>query len=182
MSAAQLVALALAIGANNFAASLALGSLGQAHRWPRVALVFGAMEFVVPLVGIVLGRASARLIGDVTAWLGPALLIALGVWIATAPLRQGTRDTERLARRVGTWGGLVALSFALAVDNVVVGFSLGLGTVDAVRVAALIAVAAVVFSVLGLHVGRASRRSWEAAATVAAGVALVAVGVWSARL
>jgi manganese efflux pump family protein len=176
MPIAKLLALAVAIGANNLAAALALGALGQARRWPRVALVFGAMEFSVPLVGIWLGRQAARWLGAVAAWLGPALLIGLGVWVATSLLR-GRAVAKREARQVTTWGGLLALSFGLAIDNVVVGFSLGLGEVDALLTASVIAVAAVAFSVAGLHLGRASRRAWERAATVGAGVALIAIGV-----
>lgn len=175
MPVAKVLALAVAIGANNLAASLALGALGQARRWPRVALVFGAMEFTVPLVGIWLGRQAARWLGGVAAWLGPALLIAMGAWVATSPLR-GRAAAQREARQVTTWGGLVALSFGLAIDNVVVGFSLGLGEVDALLTAGVIAAAAVAFSVAGLHLGRASRRAWETAATVGAGVALTAIG------
>jgi manganese efflux pump family protein len=175
MPVAKLLALAVAIGANNLAASLALGALGQARRWPRVAIVFGAMEFTVPLVGIWLGRQAARWLGTMAAWLGPVLLIGMGVWVATSPLR-GRAAAKREARQVTTWGGLVALSFGLAIDNVVVGFSLGLGEVDALLTAGVIAVAAVVFSVAGLHLGRASRRAWETAATVGAGVALAVIG------
>jgi putative Mn2+ efflux pump MntP len=176
MPVAQLLGLAVAIGANNLAASLALGALGQARRWPRVALVFGAMEFSVPLVGIWLGRQASRWLGGIAAWLGPGLLIGLGVWVASAPLR-GRAVAKREARQVTTWGGLLALSFGLAIDNVVVGFSLGLGEVDAWLTAGVIALAAVAFAVAGLHLGRASRRAWEKAATVAAGVALIAIGV-----
>jgi len=176
VSLATLLALAVAIGANNLAASLALGALGQARRWPRVALVFGAMEFTVPLVGIWLGRQASRWLGAVAAWLGPALLIGMGVWVATSPLRD-RRTTKREARSVTTWGGLIALSFGLAIDNVVVGFSLGLGEVDALLTAGVIAAAAVVFSIAGLHLGQASRRGWETAATVASGIALAAIGI-----
>jgi putative Mn2+ efflux pump MntP len=176
MGTAPLLALALAIGANNLAAALALGALGQAKRWPRVALVFGAMEFTIPLVGIWLGRQAVRVLGAIAAWLGPALLVALGLWVATSPLR-GRRRARREARQVTTWAGLIALSFGLAVDNVVVGFSLGLGDVDALKTAGTMAAAAVAFSVAGLHLGRASRRVLEHVATVASGLVLVAIGV-----
>jgi manganese efflux pump family protein len=176
MSVATLLALALAIGANNLAASLALGALGQARRWPRVALVFGVMEFTVPLVGIWLGRQAAGRLGAVAAWLGPALLIGMGLWVATSPLRD-RKVTRREARSVTTWGGLMALSFGLAIDNVVVGFSLGLGEVDALLTAGVIAVAAVVFSVAGLHLGHASRGGWEKAATIGSGVGLMVIGI-----
>lgn len=175
MDPVQLFALALAIGANNFAAALALGAMGQAKRWPRVAVVFGAMEFAVPLIGIWLGRQAARTLGDVAGWLGPTLLVALGLWVATSPLRS-RRDASREARQLTTWTGLIALSFGLAIDNVVVGFSLGLGEVDAVRAAGAMALAAVVCSVAGLHLGRASRRHLETVATVASGLVLVAIG------
>jgi len=175
MPIAKLLALAAAIGANNLAASLALGAQGQARRWPRIALVFGAMEFSVPLVGIWLGRRAARWLGAAATWLGPTLLIGLGIWVATSPLR-GRAAAKREARQVTTWGGLIVLAFGLAIDNVVVGFSLGLGDVDALLTAGVIAAGAVAFSITGLHLGRASRRAWEKSATIAAGVALVAIG------
>lgn len=172
----QLLLLAVAVGANNFAAALALGAMGQAKRWPRIALVFGVMEFTVPLVGIWLGRQASPTVGDVADWLAPALLIAFGVWVASTPLR--TRSvTKRAAHQVTTWTGLIVLSFGLAVDNVVVGISLGLRDADALLTAAVIGLAAAVFTVVGLHLGRASRRALEVVAEVTAGLLLIVIGV-----
>jgi manganese efflux pump family protein len=176
MPVVQLLPLAVAIAANNFAAAFALGAMGHVRLWPRVALVFGIVEFVVPLVGIVLGRQVAGLIGAVAEWLGPALLITLGAWVAASPLRQ--RSAKREARNVTTWPGLIALSFALSVDNVVIGLSLGLGDVDALTTAAVIAATAVVFAIAGMHLGRASSRAVETWAKVFSGVALIGIGVW----
>ena len=174
--AAQLLVLAVAVGANNFAAALALGAMGQAKRWPRIALVFGIMEFAVPLVGIWLGRQASQAVGDVADWLAPALLIALGVWVVSTPLRPRS-VTKRAIHQITTWKGLILLSFGLAVDNIVVGISLGLRDVNALVAAAVIGFSAVVFTAVGLHLGRASRRVLEVAGEVTAGLLLIGAGV-----
>lgn len=41
----------LVIGSNNLAAALAMGILGNQERWWRILVVFGAFEFLMPLVG-----------------------------------------------------------------------------------------------------------------------------------
>ena len=176
MTPLQLLALGLVIGSNNLAVALALGALGQASRWARIVAVFGVTEFVVPLVGIGLGRTAASRLVTSAEWIGAALLVGLGVWAITVGVRQST-DDERLARRATTWHGLVLLAGGLSIDNLLVGFSLGLGSVDPVLVAASIAACSVVFTWVGLRLGNSSRRHWERRSAVAAGILLVALGV-----
>jgi manganese efflux pump family protein len=180
MPLAPLLALAVAVGANNFAAALGLGALGQARHWPRIALVFGTMEFAVALGGIWLGRQAAMWLDALAGWLGPALLIAVGLWVASAPWR-GVGRARREAAALTNWPGLLGLAAGLSIDNVVVGFSLGLGGADAWLAASIIGVAAMVFAIAGVRLGRASRGAWETPATVAAGAIMIAVG-WAVAL
>jgi putative Mn2+ efflux pump MntP len=141
---ARLLGLGGVIGANNLAAALALGALGQAERRRRIVAVFGVFEFLIPLLGIWLGRQASGAVEEHAGWLGSVLLVALGLWSIAAAMRH-RRDDERLAARVTTWRGLVLLAMGLSVDNLLIGFSLGLGGTEPLLVAGTISLFSMVF-------------------------------------
>jgi len=175
MTLFDLLILGIVIGSNNLAVSLALGAMGQAPRRFRVMLVFGVFEFLMPLLGIGLGAATARALGLQTNIVGTVLLVALGLLAVYGGIRNRCQD-EKLAKHVTRWRGLLFLALALSVDNVVVGFSLGLGRADPLIVATTIASFSVLFTWVGMILGRESRRSWEQAAKMGSGVLLVGLG------
>lgn len=179
----ELLILGVAIGANNFAVALALGALGQAPRRWRIAGVFGAFEFAVPLLGLLVGRGLADVAAGAGRWIGAALLAALGVWTLAVAAR-GRGRGESLGSRVTTWQGLAGLAAGLSLDNLVVGFALGLQRVSPLLVAGVIAAFSVTFTLAGLALGAGGRRRWLRPTELAAGVALllVAAGVATGRL
>ncbi|MCR3883811.1 MAG: manganese efflux pump MntP family protein [Methanothrix sp.] len=182
MSPIDFLILGAVIGSNNLAVALALGALGQAHRRFRVMLVFGLFEFFVPLLGIWLGSTIAEMIGLHTNLVGALLLVGLGLPTAIGGLHHQSEDEElskdeKLARRVTQWQGLVLLAAGLSTDNLLVGFSLGLGRAHPLAVAGTIASFSVLFTWVGMQLGRESRRNWERAAKVIAGGLLVGLGV-----
>ena len=172
MSALELLILGAAIGANNLAVALALGALGQWPRRWRVAGTFAVSEFAIPLVGLMIGTAASETLAGAGRWLGAGLLAALGLW-TLRPNRDPRRD-ERLARRVTTWRGLTVLAVGIGLDNLVVGFAIGIpGAASPLLIASTIAVFAVVFTLAGMRIGSQGRRHWEAPAQRGAGAALV---------
>lgn len=174
MPAGELLLLGAAIGANNLAVALALGALGQWHRRWRVAGAFTVSEFAIPLVGLAIGTAASQVLAGAGRWLGAGLLAALGLW-TLRPARDPRRD-ERMARRVTTWRGLAVLAVGLGLDNLLVGFSIGVpGGVSPLALAATIAAFAFVFTLGGMRLGAVGRRRWEGLAQRGAGVALVVV-------
>ncbi len=172
----RLLVLGLVIGSNNLAVALALGAQGQARHRVRIALVFGSFEFVVPLIGIWLGSAAARQIGVGAGWLGATLIVMLGAWAVFSGVRDNQED-EGLAELVTSWRGLLLLAAGLSVDNLVVGFSLGLGKASPLVVATTIAIFAVVFTLAGIQLGKISRRHWERQTKIASGLLLVGLGI-----
>ena len=173
-----LLLLGVVIGSNNLAVALALGAQGQEERRARIALVFGAFEFAVPLVGIWLGAATATRIGTAAGTIGATLLIAIGAWTVVSGIRDSPDD--RIADSATTWPGLVALAAGLSLDNLLVGFSLGLDSADPLAVASTIAVFSVGFTLVGISLGARSARHWEQAAKIGAGALLTALGVTTA--
>ncbi len=164
MTLIDFLILGVVIGSNNLAVALALGAIGQASHRFRVMLVFGVFEFVMPLLGIGLGAVTARAIGLQTNVVGTVLLIALGLLIVIGGVRNRRQD-EKLAKHVTKWGGLAFLALGLSIDNVVVGFSLGLGPVDPLAVATTIAFFSVLFTWIGMRLGAGGKnRCWYAPA------------------
>lgn len=173
---AELLILGIIIGSNNFATALALGSLGSEVSRGRVVPIFGLFEFTFPLVGLWLGQQASSMIADAAGWLGPALLAALGAWIIGAALR-GQEPAEDLARRATTWRGLLLLSAGLSLDNLVVGFSLGLGKANPVLVATVIALFSMSFAWAGLQLGDRARGASRLIAEVGTGLLLIALAI-----
>lgn len=168
----KLLLIGIVIGANNLAASIALGAAGQASRWPRILIAFGVFEFFVPLAGIALGREVAHRLADYTEWLGAALLTVLGAWIIIAGLVDRF-DLGTLARRAMSWGGILLLAATLSIDNVVIGFSLGLRGYSPLELALTITACSLLFSAIGLRIGDAGRRHFETVAEISAGILLL---------
>jgi putative Mn2+ efflux pump MntP len=171
----QLLLLGVVIGANNFATALALGALGQSARWARILSVFAAFEFTVPLVGIWIGQQVAGSVVGATGWLGPVLLAGLGVWTLYEATRPSA-DLQRLARWLTSWRGLVLIAAGMSLDNLVLGFGLGLGGMPPLLLATTIMVFSVGFAAIGLRLGRRARRDYETISEVITGVLLILLG------
>jgi putative Mn2+ efflux pump MntP len=171
--------LGVVIGANNFSAALALGALGQAKRRARIVAVFAVFEFVVPLVGAIVGQALAVTLAAGARWISAALLLAVGAFTIAAGVRDTNRD-ERIATAVTSWRGLLVLAAGLSADNLAVGFGLGLGRVEPVVLAGTIVVFSTVFTWVGISLGNDMRRHWERRSELVAGGLLVCLGVAAA--
>ncbi|MFW5633515.1 MAG: manganese efflux pump MntP family protein [Erythrobacter sp.] len=170
----ELLILGVVIGSNNFAVSLALGSLGQKVRRWRIVFTFGSFEFAIPLLGMWLGQQASSAIADAAGWLGPTLLALLGIWTVAVAWRS-QETAEELASRTTTWGGLLMLSAGLSLDNLLVGFSLGLREADPLAIAATIAVFSMTFAWLGLQLGNRARETHRKWAEAGTGLLLIAL-------
>jgi manganese efflux pump family protein len=171
-----LLPLALVIGLNNFVVALAIGALGRDVRRGRVLLMFGVFEFSIPLVGVLLGRGLARSLAEQASWVGPVLLALLGIVTLANAFRE-RKERVDLAGAVTSWGGLAGLSAGLSVDNLVVGFSLGIGGISPLLLATTIACTSVLFALVGLVVGQRAHRSFESAAAILTGLVLIGLSI-----
>ena len=174
----RLLLVGIAIAANNTAVALALGSVAQRQLWPRILLVFGAFEFTIPLVGAWLGQHVSQLIAGRADWLGPLVLIFLGTLTIVGAFRSPS-ERKDIAGYLTGWAGLVSLAAGLSADNLVVGFSMGLGGVPPLVLAATILVCSVLFAWAGLALGRRARRNWGGLAGGISGMILIGLGLTS---
>jgi putative Mn2+ efflux pump MntP len=176
-----LVLSALAVGLDNFAAAIGIGLAGvDARTRLRVALIFGVFEATMPVVGLLIGHGSAHSLGQATRYIGGGLLAAAGVWsLVEAHRGHGADpvDGDDASRRRGQGvGPLLVTGFALSIDNLVVGFGLGVTKTPLVASLLVFAVVSVGLSLAGLELGRTLGDRAQGRAEWVAGLVLIAVG------
>jgi manganese efflux pump family protein len=172
----RLLAFVLPLGLDSFAVAAALGAaqpLGRAARL-RISLIFVAFEAGMPLIGLGAGGGLARLVGGTADYVAAAAVIGIGVWMLA------DRDEDEIdgARRLVGASGLavIALGVSISLDELAIGFSLGLTRLPAVPVIIAIGGQALVASQLGLALGGIVGERFRERAGRIAGVALILLG------
>jgi manganese efflux pump family protein len=171
---ALLLVAAVAVGLSNFGAAIGIGvsGLGGGTR-VRVAVVFGAFEAGMPVLGLAIGHDLASGLGQVAHWLGAAMLIAIG----TGSLVYAWRSRGRAAGPRQWRTGRVLLSgLALSVDNLAAGFAIGAYHVSLVVAAVTFGAVSVAMSLVGLELGARIGAAAGDRSELIAGAMLIAVG------
>ena len=174
----KLLAFVLPLGLDSFAVAAAIGAI-RATTVPerlRVTLIFVLFEGGMPLIGLGLGSALARGIGHVANYVAAAAVIAIGAWMLLA----GEKDEEDRAGRVLTSTGLalIALGLSISLDELAIGFSIGLAHLPVAAVIVAIALQALVAAQLGLAIGPRIGERWRERAEQIAGIALILLGAY----
>lgn len=174
-----LVLSAFAVGLDNFAAAIGIGLAGvDARTRLRVGVVFGLFEAGMPLVGILIGHGTAQSLGHTTRYVGGGMLVVAGLWIVVQA-RRAHRSETKITPKAGSRnsGRLVFTALGLSIDNLVVGFGLGVTKIPLVVSLLVFAVVSVGLSLAGLEVGRRLGARMQRSTDEFAGVVLVAVGI-----
>lgn len=175
----RLIAFVLPLGLDSFAVAAALGATGRlsGRTRLRISALFVAFEAGMPLLGLAAGAPLARATGDVADYLAAAAVIAVGVWMLA---HGGPDDEAETADRLAAARGLaiLGLGIGISLDELAIGFGIGLTRLPLIPAIVGIAVQAFVGVQLGLHLGaRIGERFGEIAERLA-GLALVALGLF----
>lgn len=170
----RLLAYVLPLGLDSFAVAAALGAArpaGIAMRL-RISLIFVMFEAGMPLLGLAAGAGLARVIGTAADYLAGAAVIGVGIWMLVSD-----HDEDIAGRMAGTHGlASIVLGISISMDELAIGFSLGLTRLPVVPVIVAIAVLALVASQLGLALGAAVGERFRERAEQVAALALIALG------
>jgi putative Mn2+ efflux pump MntP len=172
----KLILFVLPLGLDTFAVSAALGIAGptRRERW-RISLLMSSFEMVMPLIGLVVGRALGTLVGDAAAYVAIGVLAALGVWMIA---HEEDDEPERAARFVGGRGlVLIALGISISLDELAIGFTIGLAHVSLSLAIVLIGAQAFVAAQIGLRLGGRVSENVREGAERLAGLALLGLAV-----
>jgi manganese efflux pump family protein len=172
----RLLALVLPLALDTFAVAAALGVAGLSpSQRLRVSLVFAGFEAGMPLIGVAIGHALGDAVGSLADYVASAALVVLGTYLIFS-------DDDDEAEKVATlWRihglAIVGLGISISLDELAIGFSIGLLRLPLIWAIVLIGAQAFVAAQIGVRVGnRVSERVREHLEH-AAGVALITLGI-----
>ena len=146
---AALLAVALALGLNNFGAAIAIGVSGVDRLTGlKVAAVFGLWDVVMPAAGLLIGHGLAGDLGRAARWTGAGVLAATAVWGLVEAVRGGDDAPQ-------AWHGwrLLVSGTALSLDDLAVGLALGTVRYPIVLAVTLFGLLSFIMSIIGLQLG-----------------------------
>jgi putative Mn2+ efflux pump MntP len=161
------------LAVDTFVVGAALGMVGLPRRdRTRASLVMAAFEGVMPILGFLVGAVGSKFLGQFAGYAAIVFLALAGVQV----LRSGAGDTdERNVRLFARARGvaLINLGLSVSVDELALGFSLGLLGISLPLAVVWIAVQALVVSQLGLRLGAGLGEAFRERAEQLAGMVLV---------
>ena len=154
----KLLALVPALGLDTLATSVALGAR-RVDGALRIAAAFMLAEALLPLVGLALGSVVGKALGEWASLAGGAALIGVAIWaIREDPDDDDDADDDDEGDRPPRPGlrgwPLVVAALGVGMDELAVGFSIGLVGVPVALTVSLIAAQALGVTFLGLWLGR----------------------------
>ncbi|HVC75955.1 MAG TPA: manganese efflux pump [Candidatus Micrarchaeaceae archaeon] len=167
--------LILPLSLDTFVLGTALGAAGIAKQERlRMSLILTAFEAGMPVIGFLAGAGLGIAVGGLANYAAAGVLAAVGVLMLW---RQGDEDEEqkvRLLESARGWAVLV-LGLGISVDELAIGFGMGLLRLPFLLLIALIAVQAFLAAQLGMRLGsRVAENAREAAGRIAGGLLILA--------
>jgi putative Mn2+ efflux pump MntP len=174
----KLIALVVPLGLDTFAVAAALGMSGltREDRF-RVTALFTVFEMGMPLVGFIVGAVAGNVAGTAADYIAIAILIALGVYMLW-PRRDDRDEPQRVGLLARTRGlAAIGLGISISLDELTIGFTLGLLRFPVLLVIVLIGIQTLVVTQAGLRLGSRIAEAVRERAEQLAGVVLAALGL-----
>ncbi len=177
MPFSELLLIAISMAMDAFAVCLAAGAL-QKTQGPRPAFRlsfhFGLFQFVMPVIGWLVGETIEPFIRDYDHWIAFALLAFVGGRMVYSALFTDGEDSHNDPSR--GWA-LVLLSIAVSIDALAIGLSLGVLGILVWYPAIIIGFVTSLLSLVGLRVGGIFGKRLGKPVETIGGLVLVGIGV-----
>ena len=175
MDFAELLLIAVGLSMDAFAVSVCKG-LGTRQVRPRHALLaglyFGGFQFLMPVIGWLLGVRFEALIESVDHWVAFVLLAAIGAGM----IRESRQKADELNDDYGV-KTMLLLAVATSIDALAVGVTFAFLHFALRPSAGLIGVTTFLLSAAGIYVGAAFGARFKSAAELAGGIILILIGL-----
>jgi len=174
----KLLIFVLPLALDSFAVAAAIGAAQAttASLRLRISLILVVFEGGMPLIGLGLGSVLAHRIGFAAGYLAAIIVGGIGAWM----LLSDEQDEEAKASRITASRGLalMGLGIGISMDELAIGFSIGLTRLPVIPVIAAIALQAFAAAQLGLATGAKIAERWRERTERLAGIALIVLGAY----
>lgn len=175
MSFLELFLIAVGLSMDAFAVSVCKGlsvkKLNVKHAL-LAGLYFGGFQFLMPVIGWLLGYRFESLITAVDHWIVFILLTLIGGNM----IKESMGDAEELSDDFG-FKTMLLLAVATSIDALAVGISFAFLSVQILPASALIGVTTFALSGAGIYIGHVFGARYKSKAELAGGIILIVIGL-----
>lgn len=175
MSFLELFLIAVGLSMDAFAVSVCKGlsvkKLNVKHAL-LAGLYFGGFQFLMPVIGWLLGYRFESLITAVDHWIVFILLTLIGGNM----IKESMGDAEELSDDFG-FRTMLLLAVATSIDALAVGISFAFLSVQILPASALIGVTTFALSGAGIYIGHVFGARYKSKAELAGGIILIVIGL-----
>ncbi len=177
MSFISIFLIALALSMDAFSVAIGLGAIGRKQTSGavlRLAAAFGIFQFVMPIIGWLLGKTVVSYISDYDHWIAFALLAIVGLHMIKEYFEK--EEKERTKDPTKGWS-LLILSIATSIDALAVGVSLAVLDTKIYYPSAVIGIVCFIITALGMLFGQKLSRLLGKKAVLVGGLVLIGIGI-----
>jgi putative Mn2+ efflux pump MntP len=171
----KMAALILSLGIDTLIMSISLGFFGIRGK-TRIAGAFASTEALMAVIGLITGQGLGQVIGNWASLTGGIVLLAVSAWFL---FFDHDDDEERKEKDLVGWT-LILTALSVSLDELAVGFSIGLVGVPVTLTIILIACQAFIFTLIGITFGARLKPYLGEWSEKLAGTVLGLLGVWLA--
>ena len=171
----ELLLIAVGLSMDAFAVSVCKGlsvkKVGMKHA-ALAGLYFGGFQFLMPVIGYLLGFRFESVIENVDHWVAFVLLAFIGGNM----IKESFGKAEELNDDFGV-KTMLLMAIATSIDALAVGITFAFLEVQILPAAGLIGVTTFLLSFVGIYIGNAFGARYKSKAELAGGIILVVIGV-----
>ena len=171
----ELLLIAVGLSMDAFAVSVCKGlsvkKVGVKHA-ALAGLYFGGFQFLMPVIGYLLGFRFESVIESIDHWVAFVLLAFIGGNM----IKESFGKAEELNADFGV-KTMLLMAIATRIDALAVGITFAFLEVQILPAAGLIGVTTFLLSFVGIYIGNAFGTRYKSRAELAGGIILVVIGV-----
>ncbi|MFA6296766.1 MAG: manganese efflux pump MntP family protein [Patescibacteria group bacterium] len=160
---------AMAVAAANGAHHHQMG----AKKALRIAFFFGFFQFLMPLIGYILGIGLVQFISGIDHWIAFILLTILGVRM----LIESFKKEEEKKIDIHSLKILLTQSIATSIDALIIGVTIALLPVNIWLSVSIIGITTFTLSLISIYIGKKSGEKWGKKAEIIGGLVLIGIGL-----
>jgi len=177
MNLSDIILIAIGLAMDCFAVSIACGIVMKPFRFGpafRIAFLFGLFQAVMPLIGWLAGSTFQHLIESFDHWIAFGILLILGgrmLWEYFF-VHPDKKILNPYKKRV-----VLTLALATSIDAMAIGLSFAFLRIDLMQPVLIIGAASLLFSALGLFIGKRYGHRYNIPAELFGGIVLIGIGI-----
>ena len=177
MNLSDIILISIGLAMDASAVSLVAASSGYAEDSRsklRLAFHFGLFQFLMPIIGWLLGISFVSYFSHIDHWIAFALLAIVGGRMIISGINPSEENYAKDPTRGFT---LVLLSIATSIDALAIGLSLAMLDVNIWYPSVIIGIITATLSLISIRIGKKLKSSFGKKMEIIGGIILVLIGI-----